>query len=99
MGSESDTAYGDLLPADQVQVDEEVEVNLREEVLHRALDELPERERQILDLRYGLGGEDPKSLEEIGRRLGITRERVRQLESDALRKLSVHREVAGLKAA
>ena len=45
--------------------------------------ELPEREQQILMLRYGLNGEeDPKSLEEIGRILGITRERVRQLEGD-----------------
>ena len=59
-----------------------------------------EREQQILKLRYGLNGnEDPKSLEEIGRILGVTRERVRQLESEALRRLAERREIAAIKAA
>jgi RNA polymerase primary sigma factor len=99
VGTENDTAYGDILPSDQAQVDEEVELSLREEALKNALAELSERERDILALRYGLGDEDPKSLEEIGRRLGITRERVRQLESDALSRLAMHREVAAFRSA
>jgi len=53
-----------------------------------ALGTLSERERQVLSLRYGLDGSDPKTLEEIGRRLGLTRERVRQIEGEALSKLS-----------
>jgi RNA polymerase primary sigma factor len=73
---------------------------LTERALHQAVGELPEREQQILKLRYGLNGDtDPKSLEEIGRILGITRERVRQVEAEALRRLAESREIAGLKAA
>jgi len=75
-------------------------VELTENALHDAVSELSEREQRILDLRYGLSGEaDPKSLEEIGRILGITRERVRQVEADALRRLAERREIAALKAA
>ena len=56
--------------------------------VHRALEELPEREREVIKLRYGLDGDqDPLSLEAIGKRLGLTRERVRQIEHEALRKL------------
>ena len=75
-------------------------VSLEQETLHRAVDALPEREQEVLRLRYGLGGEnDPVSLEEIGRRLGITRERVRQIEAEALKKLAVQREIEALRAA
>ena len=64
------------------------------------MSELPEREQAIVKLRYGLNGEDdPKSLEEIGRILGITRERVRQLEAEALRRLAERREIAAIKSA
>jgi len=59
-----------------------------------------EREQEILNLRYGLSGTtDPKSLEEIGRIMGITRERVRQLEKEALRRLAERREIAAIRAA
>jgi RNA polymerase primary sigma factor len=98
---EGDTAtYGDLFASDEKTPAEQVEVDLTERALHQAVGELPEREQRILKLRYGLNGEaDPKSLEEIGRILGITRERVRQLEGDALRRLAESREIAGMKAA
>jgi RNA polymerase primary sigma factor len=98
---EGDTAsYGDLFASEEKTPAEQVEVDLTERALHQAVDELPEREQQILKLRYGLNGDtDPKSLEEIGRILGITRERVRQVEADALRRLAESREIAGLKAA
>ena len=98
---EGDTAsYGDLFASDDKTPAEQVEVDLTERALHQAVGELPEREQRILTLRYGLNGEtDPKSLEEIGRILGITRERVRQLEAEALRRLAESREIAGMKAA
>ena len=98
---EGDTAsYGDLFASEEKTPAEQVEVDLTERALHQAIGELPEREQQILKLRYGLNGDtDPKSLEEIGRILGITRERVRQLEAEALRRLAERREIAALKAA
>ena len=54
---------------------------------------------EVLGLRYGLGAEEPQSLEEIGRRLGITRERVRQIEATALERLAVSREIEALRTA
>ena len=67
VGSEGDSAFGDLIPSEQAEVEEEVHVSLQEETLHRALAGLPDREREIVKLRYGLNGDtDPHSLEEIG---------------------------------
>src|SRR5579884_2680760 len=100
VGEEDSASYGDLFASGEAQPDEQVEVELTERALHRAIADLPQREQEILRLRYGLNGDqDPKSLEEIGRILGITRERVRQLESEALRRLAERREIAALKAA
>jgi len=99
LGDDNDASIGDLVGGDQAGVEEEVEVSLTETTLHRALERIPERERDVLRLRYGLMGEDPKSLEEIGRRLGLTRERVRQIESRALERLSVSREIEALRDA
>jgi len=79
--------------------DEEVQVSLRHDALRKALAKLPDRERDVVQLRYGLNGDgDPKSLEEIGRRLGITRERVRQVETQALQRLATEREIAAIAA-
>ena len=73
---------------------EELVSSLQEEALRRAVSELPERQQQIVKLRYGLNGDtDPKSLDAIGRELGITRERVRQIEAEALEQLSLNREL------
>jgi RNA polymerase primary sigma factor len=100
IGDNDSGSFGDLFAAEQVHTDEEVEVSLRQETLRKALDELPERERRILELRYGLDGDvEPMSLEAIGREMGITRERVRQIEANALETLSMLREVAGLREA
>jgi RNA polymerase primary sigma factor len=97
VGDDSDTAFGDLVAQDSGNVEEEVVVALGDDALHRAVKTLPEREQLVLKLRYGLDGdEDPKSLEEIGRRMGITRERVRQIETQALGRLAQQREVAAL---
>jgi RNA polymerase primary sigma factor len=96
IGHENQGTLGDLV-AGEGRVDEELEVSLRQEALRKALGSLPERLREVLKLRYGLNGDEkPKSLEEIGRRLGVTRERVRQIESEALERLSVARELEAL---
>jgi RNA polymerase primary sigma factor len=100
IGEDDSGSFVDLFAAEQVHTEEEVEVSLRQETLRKALDELPERERSVLELRYGLSGDaDPMSLEAIGRTLGLTRERVRQIEANALETLSMLREVAGLREA
>jgi RNA polymerase primary sigma factor len=100
VGSESDTTFGDMFAGAGDEPEEEVTVSLTEEALHSAVAGLPDRERQVITLRYGLNGaEDPKSLEEIGRRLGLTRERVRQIEANALERLAVNREIDALRAA
>ena len=69
------------------------ERRLQKEALDRALESLPERDRRVLELRYGLRGEEPHTLEHIGRRLGITRERVRQIEVESLSRLASLREI------
>jgi RNA polymerase primary sigma factor len=100
VGSEGDTAFGDLVAHEERGVEEQVTVSLGEDALHRAIEQLPEREKTVVKLRYGLDGDpDPKSLEEIGRIMGITRERVRQIESQALERLARERELEGLRAA
>jgi RNA polymerase primary sigma factor len=100
VGDGDSASFGDLFASPDASPDEQVEVELTEQALHAAVAQLPEREQLILTLRFGLSGTDePKSLEEIGRILGVTRERVRQLESEALRRLAERREIAGMKAA
>ena len=97
IGDDSDTAFGDLVAQESGNVEEEVVVSFSDDALHRAIETLPEREKLVIKLRYGLDGDqDPKSLEEIGRALGITRERVRQIETQALARLAGQREVAAL---
>jgi RNA polymerase primary sigma factor len=99
VGEEGETALGDLLPSEQPEPEEEVHVSLREEALRRALLELPEREREVVKLRYGINGDTPTPLRETGRRLGISPERVRQLENVALKRLATTREIEGLREA
>ena len=99
LGEDNDASIGDLVGVAEGGVEEEVEVSLTETTLHKALEGLPDRERTVLTLRYGLEREEPQSLEEIGRRLGITRERVRQIEATALERLAVSREIDALRTA
>ena len=97
LGDEGDTAFGDIVATDAGDVEEEVVVGLSEHLLRAAVARLPEREQQVIKLRYGLNGDqDPKSLEMIGREIGLTRERVRQIETQALERLAREREIAAL---
>jgi len=97
IGDDSDTAFGDLVAQEAANVEEEVVVALGDDALHRAIATLPPREQEVIKLRYGFDGDqDPKSLEQIGRILGITRERVRQIETQALGRLAEQREIASL---
>jgi RNA polymerase primary sigma factor len=97
VGEGSDTAFGDLIAQDAGNVEEEVVVALGDDALHRAVLTLPAREQEVIRMRYGLGAEqEPTSLEEIGRRMGVTRERVRQIETQALARLAEQREIAAL---
>jgi RNA polymerase primary sigma factor len=80
--------FGDFVAGDGPLPEEEVEISLRTQALNDALCALPERARRVLALRYGLNGSDPMTLEEIGRRLGLTRERVRQIEIESLKSLA-----------
>jgi RNA polymerase primary sigma factor len=100
VGEGEGTAFGELVAGKSESPEQDVSVSLEQETLRRAVAELPERERDVVKLRYGLNGDrDPKSLEEIGRVLGLTRERVRQIESEALERLAVRREIEALRAA
>src|SRR5689334_6820876 len=97
LGDEGDTAFGDIVATDKSDVEEEVVVGLSEHLLRAAVSKLPDREQQVIKLRYGLNGDrDPMSLEMIGREMGLTRERVRQIEGQALERLAREREIAAL---
>jgi RNA polymerase primary sigma factor len=93
IGEQEDAVFGDLVAGDEPLPDEVTERRLQKEALDRALESLPERDRRVLELRYGLCGEEPHTLEHIGRRLGITRERVRQIEIESLSRLGSLREM------
>jgi RNA polymerase primary sigma factor len=100
VGDDESASLGELFAAEQPAVEEELDVSLEQEAVHRALAQLPEREREVLKLRYGLDGDpDPLSLEAIARRMGLTRERVRQIEAEALNLLAMEREISALRAA
>jgi RNA polymerase primary sigma factor len=100
VGSASDTSLGELVSGNEAPPEEELDVSLRQEALRRAVAELPDRERDVLKLRFGLNGDpSPQSLEQIGKILGLTRERVRQIENEALKRLAVSRELEAVRAA
>ncbi|HEX8075071.1 MAG TPA: sigma-70 family RNA polymerase sigma factor [Thermoleophilaceae bacterium] len=93
---EEETALGDLLPGDRPPPEEEVELTLREDAIRSAISRLPDQERQVVKLRYGINGDDPTPLRETGRRLGLSAEGVRKIESKALERLARARELEAL---
>ena len=88
VGDEEDSSLGDFIRDDTTPVpaDEAARVMLKEQI-RQILTDLSEREQQVLHLRYGLDDDRPRTLEEVGRQLNVTRERIRQIEAKALRKL------------
>jgi RNA polymerase primary sigma factor len=93
IGDGDDATLGDFVQGDGKLPDEQVEDSLRSQTLADALRALPERDRAVVILRYGLDDAEPKTLEDIGKRLGLTRERVRQIEVDALKRLATLHEM------
>jgi RNA polymerase primary sigma factor len=88
IGDEEESELGDLVSDDAAEEPFEAATeHLEREDIQRALDALPQRERQVIELRYGLRGHEPLTLEEVGRAFGVTRERIRQIENNTLRKL------------
>jgi len=100
IGEEGEASFGDLLPGDEPAPEEQVVVSLREQAVRRALMDLPDTERQVVELRYGMDGEGrPVGIQEIGRRLNLRQTEVRTIERRALERLSTIREIEALREA
>jgi RNA polymerase primary sigma factor len=98
VGEEGETGLGDLLPSDELTPDEEVEIDLREQTVRSVLSQLPDLEREVVQLRYGLNGDKaPVSTAEVGRRLSLRPAEVTRIERDALADLAQRRELAALR--
>src|SRR5919106_548748 len=88
VGDEEESEFGHFITDDtQPLPDEVAETNMRKEALTRILGTLSLRERRVLELRYGLDGKHPRTLDEVGRTFNVTRERIRQIENQCLKKL------------
>ena len=88
IGEEEDSQLGDFVEDEQAESPyDTATLTLRRGDIERALDALPERERKVIELRFGLHGAPPCTLEEVGRAFGVTRERIRQIENNTLKRL------------
>ena len=88
VGDEEESEFGHFLRDDNLPLpDEAAELSMRGEMLRKILSTLSHRERRVLELRYGLDGEHPRTLDEVGRTFNVTRERIRQIENQSLKKL------------
>jgi RNA polymerase primary sigma factor len=100
IGEEDDSELGDFVQDDTAESPFELAVeNLRRENVRKALDALPAREREVIEMRFGLKGHQARTLEEVGRAFGVTRERIRQIENNTLKKLESLPEAQRLKDA
>jgi RNA polymerase primary sigma factor len=100
VGDDGDTAFGDLLAADQQSPEEEVTEAWASDVLQTAVKELPEQERRVIELRFGAGPEGKMhTLGQAGKVLGVSAERTRQIEERALRRLSQNGDLDALRDA
>ena len=100
VGDEGEAGLGELLPSGGPAPEEEVEVTLREDAVRAVVRELPEREREVIQMRFGLDGDrDPVSIRETARRLEIRPSDVQRLERHALEELALRRELAAFREA
>jgi RNA polymerase primary sigma factor len=100
IGEEEDSELGDFVEDQLAESPFELaSENLRRENVHRALAALPPREREVIEMRFGLTGERPRTLEEVGRAFNVTRERIRQIENHTLKKLEALPEAQRLRDA
>jgi RNA polymerase primary sigma factor len=100
VGDEDGAELGALLPSGRPAPEEEVELTLREEAVRNVVQELPEREREVIQLRFGLNGEhDPVSIRETARRLEMRPAEVTRVERQALEELALRREMAAFREA
>ncbi len=100
IGDEEDSELRDFVPDDSVESPFETASDaLQRENVRQALELLPAREREVLELRYGLNGQEPLTLEEVGQAFGVTRERIRQIETNTLKKLKALPEAQRLREA
>jgi RNA polymerase primary sigma factor len=98
IGEDEDSSLGDFVPDEQAESPfDTASLSLRREDVEVALSALPDRERRVIELRYGLDGSQPCTLEEVGRAFGVTRERIRQIENNTLKKLECLPEAQGLR--
>jgi len=97
VGDDQDAVLADFVAGDGPPPEDEAELALRRDTVRVILECLPERERQVIALRYGLDDGEPKTLDQIGLRVGLTRERVRQIEAQSLRRLGSFREMQDAK--
>ncbi len=98
VGDEEQSEFGQLIPDERAESPYERAAEiLTNEALREALESLSYRERRVLELRYGLGGEHPRTLDEVGRTFNVTRERIRQIENHSLKKLQNLREAQQLR--
>jgi RNA polymerase primary sigma factor len=88
VGDDGETAFGDLLASERPQPAEEVETTERQQLISGAVDELPEAERNVIRLRFGLEGGEPLNLRQTGQELGIPLGKARELEQQGLRRLA-----------
>ncbi len=100
IGEEEESELGDFVQDEQAESPfDTASVQLRREDIQKALDSLPERERKVIELRFGLTGAQPCTLEEVGKAFGVTRERIRQIENNTLKRLETLPEAQGLRDA
>jgi RNA polymerase primary sigma factor len=98
VGDDGEGELGDLLPGREPSPEEEVEVTLREEAVREVVASLPDREREVIQLRFGLDGDrDPVSIREAGRRLDLRPAEVTRIERRALEDLALRREMVALR--
>jgi RNA polymerase primary sigma factor len=98
IGEEEESSLGDFVQDEAAESPyDTAQLSLRREDIENALSSLPDRERKVIELRFGLKGEQPCTLEEVGRAFGVTRERIRQIENNTLKKLESLPEAQGLK--